>query len=125
MTHDRGGAAVIGTGALVVLVADLLYASSHWRGSFPRSFVVSLVGMAVVALIGLASRFIGPIGTGRRAARWNQRGMNVVFVVVLVAFLEVGNRIGGNFAGGIVGMVAALAGGFALYCAVWVARKRS
>jgi hypothetical protein len=125
MTHDRGGPAAIGTGALIVLIADLFYASSHWSGSFPRSFLASLVALAVVALIALAVRFVRPIGTGRRAARWNQRGMNVVFIVVLVTFIEVSNRVGGNFAGEILGALAALAGGFALYTAVRLARRRS
>jgi hypothetical protein len=125
MTHDRGGAAVIGAGALTVLIADLLYAASHWNGSFRRSFFVSVVALAVVALIAFAVRFVGQIATDRRAARWNQRGTNLVFVVVLVAFIEVGNRVGGNFAGGILGSLAALAGGFALYSAVWLARRGS
>jgi hypothetical protein len=125
MTHDRGGTAVIGAGALILLIADLFYASSHWSGSFPRSFLASLVALAVVALIALAVRFVRPIGTGRRAARWNQRGMNIVFIVVLVAFLQVGNRVGGNFGGEILGAVAMLSGGFALYTAVWLARRRS
>jgi hypothetical protein len=125
MTHDRGGAAVIGAGAFLVLIADLLYASGHWSGSFRRSFLVSVAAIAVVALISLAVRSVGQIGTGRRAERWNQRGMNFVFVVVLVAFIEVGNRVGGNFAGGILGALAALAAGFALYSAAWIARRRS
>ena len=90
--------AVIGMGALIVFVADLLYASSHWRGLFPRSFLVSLFGLAVVALIALAVRFVGPIGNGRRAARWNQRLMNIVFIVVLVTFIEVSTRVGGSSA---------------------------
>lgn len=125
MTHDRGGTAVIGAGALIVLIADLLYASAHWNGSFRRSFFVSVVALAVVALIAFAGRFVGQIGTGRRAARWNQRGANLVFVVVLIAFIQVSNRVGGNFAGGILGALAALGGGFVLYCAVWLARRRS
>jgi hypothetical protein len=124
MTHDRGGPAVIGTGALIVLIADLFYASSHWSGSLPRSFLASLVALAVVAVIALAVRFVRPIGAGRRAAHWNQRGMNIVFIVVLVTFIEVSNRVG-NFTGEILGALAALAGGFALYTAVWLARRRS
>jgi hypothetical protein len=124
MTHDRGGPAVIGAGAAVVLSADLLYAASHWSGSFPRAFLISLAALAAVALISLALRFIRPIGAGRGAVRRNQRGVNLVLVVVLVAFIEVNNGIGGNDAGGILGAVAGIAGGFAVSMAVWLARKR-
>lgn len=125
MTHDRGGAGVIGAGAAAVLVADLVYAVSHWSGSFPRAFLVSLAAVFAVAVISLALRFLVPIGAGRRALRWNQRGVNVVLVVVLVAFIEVNNRAGGSGAGGTLGAVAALAGGFAIYTAVWLVRKRA
>ena len=125
MTHERGGPAVIGAGAAVVLVADLLYAVSHWSGSFPHAFLVSLAALAVVALISLALRFIHPVGAGRRAVRWNQRGVNIVLVVVLVAFNEINNRVGGNVSGGMLGAVAGLAGGFSLYTAVWLVRKRA
>jgi hypothetical protein len=118
MTHDRGGPAAIGAGATVVLVADLLYAVSRWSGSFSRAFLVSLAAMVAVALIALGLRVIGPIGAGRRAARWNQRGVNIVLVVVLLAFLEISDRLGGNGAGGVLGAVAGLAGGFALYTVV-------
>lgn len=125
MTHDRGGPALIGAGATVVLVADLLYAASHWNGSFPRAFLISLGALAAVAAISVALRLSRPIGADRRAARWNQRGVNIVLVVVLVAFIEIGNRVGGNDAGGILGAVAGLAGGFALYTSIWLLRKRS
>ena len=125
MTHDRGGPVVIGAGAAVVLVADLLYAASHWTGSFPRAFLVSLAALAAVAVIALALRFIPRLGTGRRAVRWNQHGVNGLLVVVLVAFLAVNRRVGGNEVGGVLGEIAGVAGGFALYTAVWLARKRA
>jgi hypothetical protein len=122
MTHDRGGAAVIGAGALLVLIADLIYTSAHWSGSFRRSFAVSLAALAV---LGLAFRFVEQIGKGRRAARWNQRGMNIVLVALIVVFLEVGDRVGGDFTGETFGALAGLAGAFAMYCAVWLAGRRS
>jgi hypothetical protein len=123
MTHDRGGPAVIGAGAAVVLIADLVYSASHWTGSFPRAFLVSLAGLTAVAVISLALRLIRPIAAGRDAIRWNQRGVNLVLVVVLVAFVEVTTGAGDE-AGGILGMVAGLAGGFAVFTTVWLARKR-
>jgi len=125
MTHERGGPAVVGAGAAVVLIADLIYAVSHWSGSFTRAFLISFAALAVVALISLGLRFIRPIGANRRAVRWNQRGVNIVLVVVLVAVIEINNRVGGNRLGGMLGAVAALAGGFALYTAVWLVRKRT
>lgn len=124
MTHDRGGPAVIGAGAAVTLVADLIYTASHWDGSFPRAFLISLAALAAVAVISLTLRFIRPIGAGRRAVRWNQRGVNLVLVVVLVVFIEVGMR-GGNDAGSILGAVAGLAGGFAVYTVIWLIRQRA
>ena len=48
-----------------------------------------------------------------------------MLVVVLVAVIEINNRVGGNRLGGMLGAVAALAGGFALYTAVWLVRKRT
>jgi hypothetical protein len=123
MTHERRGAALMGAGAAVVLVADLGYATSHWTGSFRYSFLLSLAGMALVAVISFAFRVIGPVGTGRRAARWNQRATNVVLIVVIVAFIEVSNRAGGSGAGSILGVLAGLTGGFAIYTAIWLARQ--
>jgi hypothetical protein len=125
MTHDRGGSAVIGTGAAVILIADLLYATSRWTGSFPRAFLLALGTLAAVAAIAFALRFIRPIGAGRESARWNQRGVNIVLLGVIFAFLDVNHHFGGNEVGEILGTVAGASGGFALYTAVWIARKRS
>jgi hypothetical protein len=125
MTHDRGGPAVIGFGASVLLVADLVYPALHWSGSFPHAFLVSLATLAAVALISLALRFVWSRSAGRRATRWNQRGVNLALVVLIVAFIEVDNRVGGSDVGGTLGAVAGLTGGFLLYTAIWVARQRA
>lgn len=125
MTHDRGGPAVIGGGAAVVLVADMVYAALHWSGSFPHAFLVSLAALAAVALISLALRFVWSGSGDRRATRWNRRGVNLVLVVLIVAFIEVNNRVGGSDAGGTLGAVARLTGGFVLYTAIWLARQRA
>ena len=124
MTHDRGGAAVIGCGALVILAADVAYSSSRWTGAFPRSFLIALGGLAACFVVPLVLRVNNPIGSDRRRARWNQRGANAVFVVLLVAFIEVGNRIGGNDAGVILGSIAGLATGFVLFVGRDVIRNR-
>lgn len=125
MTHERGGPAVIGAVAAVVLVADLGYAVSHLSGSFPRAFLISLAALAAVAMLSFALRFAHPSRSSRGVARWNQRGVNLVLVVVIVALIEVNDRVGGNGAGGILGAAAGLAAGFALYTAIWFGRKRA
>lgn len=123
MTHDRGGPAVIGIGAAVVLVADLVYTASHWSGSFPRSFLVSFFALLVVGAVAFLARFVPPLGPSRRAARWNQRVVKAVFIVVLFAYLRAGDRLGGNSAGEILGAIAILSGGFALVSVIWVRRQ--
>lgn len=109
MTHDRGGAAVIGGGALVVLVADAFFAATRWNGSFPRSFLISAGGLVVVAVVSLALRLARPIGADRRRDRWNQQSSNFVLVAVLVLLLVFGDRFGGNGGGEVSGSLAALA----------------
>lgn len=123
MTHDRGSAAVIGGGAAAILVADVLYAASRWGGSFSRSFLVSLGGLAVVCLLGFAMHLTKPVGADRRRARWNQRGMNIVLVIVIAVSVLAGNRLG-NETGELLGMLAGLAGFFAVFTLVAVLRKR-
>jgi hypothetical protein len=109
MTHDRGGAAVIGIGAALVLAADVLYASSRWSGAFPRSFLLTFGGIAVCIAVAFALRLNRPIGADRRRARWNQRGVNVALVIVIVAFIEIGNHVGGDGAGLVLGALAGVA----------------
>lgn len=46
MTHDRGGVALIGGGALVLLTADVVYVGLRWRGlhdRFDRGFIAGVV----------------------------------------------------------------------------------
>ncbi len=50
-----------------------------------------------------------PVGADRKRARWNQRGVNVALVIVIVAFIEIGNRVGGDGAGLVLGAVAGVA----------------
>ena len=71
-------------GAAIVLVADLIYASSRWSGAFPRSFLVTLGGIAVCIAAAFALRLNRPVGADRKRARWNQRGVNVALVIVIV-----------------------------------------
>jgi hypothetical protein len=88
MTHERGGPAVIGAGAVVVLAADLLYSASNWSGSFPRAFLISLAGLGTVVLLFVALRVARPMRAGRGVDRWYQRGVNLVLVVVMSSWLS-------------------------------------
>src|SRR3954468_826120 len=115
MTHDHGGAAVIGGGAALVLIADVIYAGMHWSGPFSRSFLIALGGLLACAVVTFGLRLGRPVGGDRRAARFNQRGPNFVLVVALVLFLEIGNQFGGNGAGEILGAVAGLAAFFVMF----------
>lgn len=115
---------MIGGGALVVLAFDLLYASTRWSGAFPRSFLIALGCLAACVVVAFALRLSRPLGSDRRHARWNQRGVNVVLVVLIIAFIEIGNREGGNDAGLLLGAIAGLAAGFAAFTLVDVVRKR-
>jgi len=123
MSHDRAGPAVLGAGAAVVLVGDLIYAATHWTGSFPRAFVTSLIALTAVALISLALRFVPSKGRKRSATRWNQRAINVVLVILMVAFIGI-NRASDSQLGAILGLIAGLAGGFTLYTGIWLIRQR-
>ena len=125
MTHDKSAAAVIGAGATIMLIADLLYSGSHWSGSFPRSFVIALLGLAAGATASFLLRLNRPLGTSRTAARRRQRGSNGVLIAVLVAVLGINDEFGGNSAGEMLGALAGLAAGFVIFTLVWGVRKRA
>jgi hypothetical protein len=56
MTQNRGGAAVIGGAAALVLIADVVYAGTHWSGSFSRSFLITLAGLLACAVVAFGLR---------------------------------------------------------------------
>src|SRR4051812_14775036 len=99
MTHERAGTAAIGACALLVLAADLLYATSHWTGSFRRSFLTGLLVGAVGLALGLLFRLVRPGGSNRRAARAYQRRVNVLSVVAIAALVALDVCVGGSNAG--------------------------
>lgn len=116
MTHDRGGVVVIGTGAIVVLGADLAYAVTRWSASFARSFSFASAVLLVAVVAGLLLRLGGSIGPDRATARRRQRTNNLLLDVLCGAAV-VTCMIGavfGNFAGEILGLVAVVAGLFAV-----------
>lgn len=122
MTHERGAAAVIGGGAALVLVGDLAYSASRWSGTFPRSFLIALGLVAACLVVVFALRLHGSIGRDRRYARWQHRGANVVLLLLLLGFLAVGDRAGGDAAGIVLGLLAGLASLFVVLTSVDLVR---
>ena len=51
--------------------------------------------------------------------------INVVLVIVIAVSITVNSRVGGNRAGELLGALAGLTGGFTLYTAIWLTRKRT
>jgi hypothetical protein len=123
MSHDRGGPAVIGAVAALVLSGDLFYSASRWAGSFRHAFLVALVAFSVVGVVSVFLAFVYRVGSRRRAIGW-QRTANVLAVILIFAFLAV-TGASRNDVGAVFGEVAALAGGFALYCVIWLGLHRA
>lgn len=115
MTHGRGGSAVIGGTAALVLVADLVFSLSRWHDPFARSFLLALPAMAVAGAIGRIA--------SHNPRRPNQRVVSIVFVALIAVWLWL--IPGGSYAGAWCGMVATLAAYFALWSAYWVWRPSS
>jgi hypothetical protein len=128
MTHDRGGTALIGSGALALLTADLVYVGVRWRGlhdRFDRGFLLSFV---VVVAVGLLGRTLGlgkPIGPDRKKARLRARFTNLVALVVILLLVSAAEGSGGHAATGVLfGEVAAASGFFAVFTGWWIARHQ-
>lgn len=128
MTHDRGGVALIGGGALVLLTADLVYVGLRWRGPHDRFDRGFIVGFAVLIAGGLLAKALGlgkPMGLNRKKARFRWQSANVVVVVVIVFLVAASERYGGHaMAGVLLGELAALSGFFAVFTGWWVARRQ-
>jgi len=104
LTHDRGGSALIGAGALALLAGDLVYVGIRWHGHdrFDRGFLVGFVVLMAVGLPGKALGLGKPIGPDRKKARY-----------------------GGHATTGVLfGEVAAVSGHFVVYTGWWVARHQ-
>ena len=114
MTHDRGAAAVLGGGAMLVLLSVVGYAASQWGGSFARSFLITLGGAIACCIIAWLLRLSKPIGADRRAARWRQQGNNTVLVALIIALVVVTYVLGGDPLGQLLGAVAGFACVFAV-----------
>jgi hypothetical protein len=123
MTHELGAGVLIGAAALAVLGADLLYTVSRWTGSFSRSFLITLVGMSLAWALAWLLRPGRPIGADRQAARRHENFISGVRGAFIVAIVAIGYWLGGNFAGELLGMVAAVAAGVTVLTMAALAKK--
>jgi len=114
MTHELAAGVLIGAAALAVLGVDLVYAASRWTSSFSRSFLITLVGMSLAWVVGWLLGPARPIGADRRAARRRESINKVVWVTFVLLLVAIGFWFGGNFAGELLGVLAAVAGGFTI-----------
>src|SRR3982751_6923919 len=111
MTHDRGGAMLIGGGAWGVLAADATYVAIRWSGiatAFGRGVAYGFAGLLFAMLIGTALGVRGAIGPDRDAARRRARRTNRGVAVLLLVFVLFSFRFANAF-GVLVGNLAALA----------------
>jgi hypothetical protein len=118
MTHERGGAAIIGASACLVLALDLLYVAARWDGfaqSFGRGFAFGFGSLILAGLIAWALGVRRPTST-RQDARRRASGNNLLFVVVILAFVFAIGHYSGSEAAALLGTVAALSLFFSLAC---------
>jgi hypothetical protein len=91
MTHDRGGAAIIGLAALAAVTSDAIYVATRWHGfdsTFGRGFVSGFVGLVVIGLVGRALSGHAALGDDRDLARKRARRNNVAGVIALLLFVS-------------------------------------
>jgi hypothetical protein len=117
VTHERGGAAVIGSSACIVLALDLIYVAARWDGfaqSFGRGFTFGFASLILAGLVAWALGVRRPTGTRQHARRRASRN-NLLFVVILAFVLAIGHYSGSE-AAALLGTVAALSLFFSLAC---------
>jgi hypothetical protein len=127
MTHDRGGAIVIGGVACAVLAADATYVAHRWDGvgsTFGRGFASGVAGLLVLGLIAKGLGIGRAIGPNRGVARKLARRANWTLAVLAVAFVILSFHFGSAF-GVLLGTFAALALLFAVASFWAVCRPRS
>jgi hypothetical protein len=120
MTHARGGAAVIGCGALVVLIADTAYVAGHWQHAATRLHYGFVGGVALLVLVWVSGFYLGlsdPTGEDREQARARSRRQNRVLRPVSLVGYIVAFGFDVTVAEGMaLGAFALLASYFAVIC---------
>ncbi len=120
MTHDRGGAILIGLVASLILAIDLALIAVRWDKFSPLSFAVGFVSLAV---FGVAARLLGagaPVGADRVEARRRAGYSKAVFAALLFAVLGGARLVGLSNFSFLAGLVAALAVMFIAVTARWL-----
>lgn len=123
ISHESGGSLLIGAVAALVLLADLIYVVSHWRGSFATGCLAALVSMVVVLAVALALRRMSFGADPRVAARRRQRTTNGAAFVFILGFLVGTNLLHGSWAGSTLGLLAVLSGYFAALSGYWLVAR--
>jgi hypothetical protein len=121
MTHPRGGAAVIGWAALMLLAADIAYVAyqGHRMDTwFHRAFVVGAVGTWLVGLIADRLGVAETLGTDRAAARRRARNISKLHAPIPIAVLIAGFVFGSHVTVGVaLGSFACVFGMFVVSAA--------
>ena len=129
MTHDRGGAAIIGLAAFAAVTSDAIFVATRWHGfdsAFGRGFVSGFVGLAVFGLVGRTLSGHAPLADDRDLARRRARRNNVGAVIVLLVFVSLPTFGASYFSPSalILGCLAALGFFFAFSCLLAIRRRR-
>jgi hypothetical protein len=124
MTHERGGAALIGITAAAIVSADLIYTALRLRGSLREWFLVGFAFAVGGVLLEPLGRLLPEVGDDRTAARRRQQTSNVLDAALLLALVSLTIFGDGNWVGVLLGLVAALAGLFLAACPYWLLRPR-
>jgi hypothetical protein len=123
MTHETGGAMLVGSVACLVLAGIAIYSVDAWgTAHYGRNLGAGFLATAVAAVIGKGMGLGKPIGADRRAARVRARATNALLVVLLVAFLV---TMAGNETPTLLGCLAAVAALFVFFSAAAVVRRWS
>jgi hypothetical protein len=119
MTHDRGGAAVLGLIALAALLADTIYVSLRWDSATSRFGGGFLIGLAAIAFTFPLAKLLGAgeaIGSDRQRARRKAWRLQAAFLVQIAVVV-----VGGGLLLGDRGMVAVILGEVACATGAFVA----
>lgn len=128
MTHDRGGTAAIGGGALALLLADAIYTATQWHAEHDKLARGFLFGFGVLVIAGFLAKALGldrPIGPDRRRARVRARFANLVGLLIIGVLIVAPHWFGSSTFGVVLGEVAAVSAFFAAYCCWWIALKQN
>jgi hypothetical protein len=97
MTHPRGGAALLGSVAVVALTAEAAYIAHQWHrldSSFHRAIAVGLVAIVLLCLIDTRLGIAEPLGSDRSLARHRARTFRKIYAPVPFVVIAAGFTFG-------------------------------